>query len=308
MIIETFTDWFAGVGGFRLGLERLGLTCIGACENDKPCRQIYEKNFGHEPEFSDATEVDPDSVPYHDLFAAGFPCQAFSVSGKRRGFRDTRGTVFFEICRILAHKRPAYILLENVKGLLSAPYVDEGGTTIPETKGWVFYKVLESLGELGYDLQWEVLNSRYFGLPQSRERVYIIGHLGGLPAPDVFPFFHDAGAVEANPSRNLGKLGRLHTHQGGSVYGPGNICGTLDTGKGPLLHTHGRLRRATMVERERIQGFPDNWTEGVSNSQRIKQTGNAASPVVIGAIGRKLLDEVWRLDARGELEQADDRR
>lgn len=291
-MIETFVDWFAGIGGFRLGLESLGLKCVAACEDDKFCREVYNERFGHYPEFGDTRKVDPGKVPDHDLFCAGFPCQAFSVAGKRQGFRDTRGTVFFEICRVVSRKRPAYLLLENVKGLLSMPFVEENGRPIDGTRGWVFHKVLESLGELGYDLQWQVLNSRHFGVPQNRERVYIVGHLGGFPRPEVFPFNGETRTVEKAAQWRSNPLGKLHNHQGGRVYGPGNVSPTLDTGKGPLIDTGQGLRLATPLERERIQGFPDNWTAVCSDAQRYKQTGNAATPAVICAIGKRLIEEV----------------
>lgn len=292
MGLETFVDWFAGIGGFRLGLEPLGLRCVGACENDRFCREVYNEQFGHEPEYGDTRKIDPRDVPDHDLFTAGFPCQAFSLAGKRQGFRDTRGTVFFEICRILKFKRPPYLLLENVPGILTAPSTDEDGKAIPGTRGWVFLKVLESLGELGYSLQWQVCNSRHFGVPQNRSRVYIVGNSGEVPQPEVFPLSPETSAMEKDTPWRSNPLGKLHSHQGGRVYGSGNISPTLDTGKGPLIDTGMGLRLATPLERERIQGFPDNWTSRVSDAQRYKQTGNAATPAVIRAIGQKLLDEV----------------
>ncbi len=233
-------NWFEGIGGFRYGLERAAeavqegtdktgrdsadnipistgeeqrqqyhYRCVGACEIDRYARSVYAHNFGHEPEWGDSLTVDAGLLPDHDLFTAGFPCQSFSVAGKREGFGDVRGTLFFEICRIIGAKRPAYILLENVKGLLSAPYTEtvqewtdqdfDSGTGeptsrgeinhkgIPGTKGWVFLTILDTLWQLGYDCQWEVFNSRYFGVPQNRERVFIIGHLRGTPRPQVFP-------------------------------------------------------------------------------------------------------------------------
>lgn len=292
MQIKTFTDWFAGIGGFRIGLEALGLICVASCENDKFCREVYNDRFGHYPEYGDTRKVDPRDVPDHDLFTAGFPCQAFSLAGKRQGFRDTRGTVFFEICRILEFKRPPYFLLENVPGILTAPSTDEEGGAIPGTGGWVFHKVLESLGELRYNLQWQVCNSRHFGVPQNRRRVYIVGNSGEVPMPEVFPLRPDASVMEKDTPWRSNPLGKLHSHQGGRVYGPGNVSPTLDTGKGPLIDTGVGLRLATPLERERIQGFPDNWTERVSDAQRYRQTGNAATPAVIRAIGQKLIEEI----------------
>ncbi len=291
--LNTFVDWFAGVGGFRLALEGLGLKCQGACENDESCRQTYAKNFGHYPEWGDAREVDAQDLPNFDLFCAGFPCQAFSLSGKRQGFQDIRGTVFFEICRVLAVKRPSYFIFENVKGLLSAPYVEENGDAIPGSRGWVFYRMLESLGELGYDIQWQVLNSRHFGLPQARERVLIVGHLRNLPRPEVFPLGNDAGPVEQDNELRLKIIGKLHSHQGGRVFSAMSMAPTLLAGeRGIMLDTGQGLRRTTPLECERIQGFPDNWTEGVSDTQRYHQMGNAAPPPMIKAVAKKLIREV----------------
>lgn len=323
---RTFVDWFAGIGGFRLSLERLGMKCVGACENDKWCRQIYEKNFGREPEFEDAKEIDLKGVPDHDLFCAGFPCQSFSTAGKWKGFRDARGTLFFDACRVIEARRPRFLLLENVRSLLRVGYIDEGGNPTPDTDGWVFCKILESLGELGYDAQWQVLNSRDFGTPQSRERVFIVGHLRGEPQPEVFPLRTPATEVaiglKGRVIRPLGNLrGRQKTgRQSGRVWAEGGIAPTLTSSKeivclgslypggqagrvfspeglSPTIFPQvricrdtGQLRRFTPTECERLQGFPDGWTEGVSDTQRYKQLGNAVTVLVIEAIGRRLLE------------------
>lgn len=163
-----FLDMFAGIGGFRSGLERIGgFECIGHCEIDKYANQAY--NAIYEPKgelyYEDARTIVPEELPDIDLICGGFPCQAFSIVGKRRGFDDARGTLFFEIARIAAVKRPSFLLLENVPGLLSH---DSGRT---------FATILLALSELGYDVAWQVLNSKDFGVPQSRKRVYIIGYL-----------------------------------------------------------------------------------------------------------------------------------
>jgi DNA (cytosine-5)-methyltransferase 1 len=287
--LETFVDWFAGIRGFRIGAEKNGLRCVASCDNDPWARQTYRSRFGREPEFNDARDVNAGEVPDHDLFCGGFPCQSFSIAGKRRGFADARGTLFFEICRVLEARRPNYVLLENVKGLLSAPMVGEDGKAIPETAGWVFYRMLESLGDMGYAVQWQVLNVRHW-LPQSRERVYILCSAGGVPTPEVFPLFDAAGEVDGNPRGAGGPIGKVHTHQGGRVYGPNSIAPTIDTGKGPYLDTGKGLRLATPVERERLMGFPDDWTEGVSDQQRYRQTGNAVSPRVVDAIVSVLVE------------------
>jgi len=197
-------ELFAGIGGFRYGLERCsienqrqedkgigiearqfeqqhnfstdGFTCVWANEWDKYACQVYRKNFGEkELHEGDITKIIADDIPDHDLLCGGFPCQAFSIAGKRKGFEDTRGTLFFDIARILRAKRPRMLLLENVKGLLS------------HDRGRTFQIILQTLDELGYDLQWQVLNSKNFGVPQNRERVFIIGHLRGTSRPEIFP-------------------------------------------------------------------------------------------------------------------------
>jgi len=204
-----FLDLFGGVGGFRLGLERANydrgllqreeseeirgnrpepaegqagaegdggrFRCAGYIDSDKFCVRSYNAIFGEEHEPRDAREVPPGEIPGHDLLCAGFPCQSFSIAGERKGLEDTRGTLFFEIARIAGAKEPEVLLLENVRGLLSH---DEGLT---------FQVILESLDELGYFVEWQVLNSKRFGVPQNRERVFIVGHLGGEPRRKVFP-------------------------------------------------------------------------------------------------------------------------
>ncbi len=172
--MQTFYDLFAGIGGFRLGLECVGFQCVGSCEINEQAKKIYKKNFRFEQEHLDVTRLDARNLSDHDILCAGFPCQAFSTAGKRLGFADTRGTLFFEIARIAREKRPQMLFLENVKGLLSH---DSGRT---------FATVLLSLHEIGYALEWQVVNGRYF-LPQNMERVFIVGHLGDRSFKQVFP-------------------------------------------------------------------------------------------------------------------------
>ncbi len=172
-----FIELFAGIGGFRLGLERTGHECVYANEWLQKPASIYEKNFGEKPDTRDIRTIDPFSIPDAELICGGFPCATFSIAGKREGIygADTRGTLFFEICRIAEAKRTPYLFLENVKGLLNH---DNGKT---------FAVILLSLDKLGYDVQWELLNSRNFGVPQNRERIFIIANLRGCPRPKVFP-------------------------------------------------------------------------------------------------------------------------
>ena len=182
-----FFDMFAGIGGFRSGLERIGgFECVGHCEIDKHANQAYNaiyKPSEKEVYFEDATKINPEEVPDIDLICGGFPCQSFSTAGKRGGFEDARGTLFFEIARIAAVKRPKYLLLENVPGLLSH---DSGRT---------FATILNSLSELGYDVAWQVLNSKDYGVPQSRKRVYIIGYFRSECAGEILSFEEANGAT-----------------------------------------------------------------------------------------------------------------
>mgnify|MGYP002727500830 FL=1 len=179
-----FLDMFAGIGGFRSGLEAIGgFECVGYCEIDKYAKQAYEAMYdtGGELYFDDARKIVPEQLPDFDLLVGGFPCQSFSIAGARKGFDDTRGTLFFEIARIAAVKKPKYIFLENVPGLLNH---DQGRT---------FETIIHTLDELGYDVCWQVLNSKNFGVPQSRNRVYIIGYNRGKCAGEVLSFTQTSG-------------------------------------------------------------------------------------------------------------------
>ena len=175
-----FIDLFAGIGGFRFGMESAGHECVAFCEIDKFARASYKAihNTEGEIELHDITTVTDDeirAIGHVDAICGGFPCQAFSIAGHRRGFEDTRGTLFFEIARFASILKPKYLFLENVKGLLN------------HDKGDTFEIILSALDELGYDVEWQVLNSKDFGVPQNRERVFIIGHLRGQRGRKVFP-------------------------------------------------------------------------------------------------------------------------
>ena len=193
-----FLDLFAGIGGFRMGLESLGHECVGFCEIDKFARKSYKAIYDTEGEIElhDITEVtDEEWRKFRgtvDIICGGFPCQAFSIAGKREGFLDeTRGTLFFEIARAAKEIKPPLLFLENVKGLLSH---DQGRT---------FRTILSTLDELGYDAEWQVLNSKDFGVPQNRERVFIIGHLRGAGGRPVFPIRGENGTTNQADSKMM---------------------------------------------------------------------------------------------------------
>lgn len=176
-----FIDLFSGIGGFRLAMEKAGHECVGYCEIDKFARKSYQAIFDTKGEWtaSDIRSVSDESIRgigSIDVICGGFPCQAFSIAGKRKGFADTRGTLFFEIMRFASILRPRYLFCENVPGLLN----HEGGDT--------FETILRTMDEVGYDAEWDCLNSKDFGVPQNRERVFIVGHLRGERTRKVFPF------------------------------------------------------------------------------------------------------------------------
>ena len=195
-----FFDMFSGIGGFRAGLERVdGYKCIGHCEIDPFANKSYNAIFDTEGEvfFDDATKINPKNIPEFDLLCAGFPCQSFSVAGKRGGFEDSRGTLFFEIAKVLKERQPKYFLLENVPGLLS------------HNKGQTFLTILRTLDELGYGIEWQVLNSADFSVPQSRKRMYAFGYRDIRCAGKVLPF------TECNPQTLKQVIGG---NQGQRVY------------------------------------------------------------------------------------------
>ena len=182
-----FFDFFAGIGGFRLGMEMAGHECVGHCEIDKYADMSYRAMHNvkeSEVFFDDIRTVDPSNMPECECYCFGFPCQAFSIAGNRRGFDDARGTLFFEVMRLAKERQPKILFAENVAGLLN----HEGGVT--------FGVIISAMAELGYDVEWQVLDSQYFGVPQHRERVFIIGHLGNGSGRKIFPLGTDSEAVD----------------------------------------------------------------------------------------------------------------
>ena len=270
----------------------LGITCVWFSEIDKYATQIYQSHFPNHKPYGDITKIDTATLPDFDILVWGFPCQAFSIAGKRRGFEDTRWTLFFELARILRAKQPRLFVFENVKGLLSH---DNGKT---------FSTIIATIDELGYDCQWQVLNSKNHWVPQNRERVFIIWHLRGTTRPEVFPF-------TASNSKNIEQLNQWES-QWYRVYWTDWIAPTQASQAGGvwaktwlIAHTvrswwraswidkkqnwdtynfDGIIRRLTPTECERLQWFPDWWTEWVSDTQRYKCLGNAVTVNVIADI------------------------
>lgn len=300
---------FSGIGGFDLACKRQGIEIVGGCEIDKYARSIYARHFPGVPVWEDACTIKPEELPDFDIICAGFPCQAFSIAGKRLGFEESRGTLFFEIARIAREKRPRLLLLENVRGLLS------------HDKGRTFGVILSVLDEIGYDAQWQVCNSKYF-VPQNRERIFIVGHLRGESRPEVFPFREDDKRIEKKRSvvRALtvaGKSGGLHSQMTAIVIRDGikkerEISTSIDANyyKGQDNHEQrtlveinkrnytfesgDKVRRFTLLECERLMGFPDNYTkygkdgELISNMQRNKCLGNAVTVPLVEFILERL--------------------
>ncbi len=217
---------FSGIGGFELGIQKALSksawrntddgdssdargesefqaipVCVGYSEIDKHAIKTYEGHYDNR-NYGDITTIKPAGLPDFDLVVGGFPCQTFSVAGKRRGFQETRGTLFFDVARIVAHKRPGHLVLENVKGLLSH---DDGKT---------FQTILRVLAELGYDVEWQLLNSKDWGVPQNRERIYIIGHLRGQCSAKVLPITRNYHADYGTGSEAPGDTAQTITAQG----------------------------------------------------------------------------------------------
>lgn len=268
-----YISLFAGIGGFDLALNRLGHECVWANEWDKYAGQIYNNRFNTKIDSRDIRLVETSELPDFDLLVGGFPCQAFSIAGKRKGFEDTRGTLFFEIARIIKDKRPRYFLLENVKGLLNH---DTGKT---------FQTILATINELGYECEWQILNSKNHGVPQNRERIFISGYIRGESRPKIFPIRHsntENNRVEQskiaiptiNPDRENIRQSRRFKENGDVSYTL--VCQFVNG-----VSDGQRIRRLTEIECERLQGFPDNWTGGISSTQRYKALGNAVTVNVI---------------------------
>lgn len=220
-----FLDLFAGIGGFRLGMERAGHKCVGYCEIDKYARLSYNAIHDTEGEidYKDITEVTNEEFRKLrgkvDVICGGFPCQAFSIAGNQLGFEDARGTLFYEIARAAEQVKPRYLFLENVRNLLS------------HDKGKTFARMLKILDELGYDAEWQVLNSKNFGVPQNRERVFIIAHLRGERTYRVFPIRGEN--KEPNFEPKIISIGNTKNPKGTSrgsrsiVHDPNGIVGAL---------------------------------------------------------------------------------
>lgn len=294
----TFIDLFAGIGGFHQAAASLGGACVFASEIDEQARKAYASNYGMMPH-GDITKVDARDIPDHDLLCAGFPCQAFSICGNMRGFDDTRGTLFFDVARIINEKRPPLFILENVKQLST------------HDKGNTLKTILCTLESLNYKVYWTVLNALDFGLPQKRERTLIVGFKnkavefsfpsGGGPGvladilePD------DAVAQKYFASKHIAdKRSNAHTsvhypaiwheNKAGNVSSYPYSCALRAGASYNYLLVNG-VRRLTPREMLRLQGFPDSFKIVCNDSQTRKQAGNAVPVNVIREVLKGVLN------------------
>ncbi|MFC4220880.1 DNA cytosine methyltransferase [Flagellimonas marina] len=300
----TFIDLFCGIGGFRVAFEEacyendIVPKCVFSSDIDKFAQDSYEENFGERP-YGDITKINEEDIPDHDILFAGFPCQPFSIIGQMKGLSDTRGTLFFDIARILKAKQPKAFILENVKQLVG------------HDKGKTLKVILKSLKELGYHVNYSVLNALDYGLPQKRERVVIVGHrepiMFTFPNPEK-PYKPLSEILEKNVNKKYFASDyiqekRKNSHK--SSYYPsiwhenksGNICSypyscALRAGASYNYLLVNGERRLTPREMFRLQGFPDTYRIVVSDGQARKQAGNAVPVNMIKAVALKLLPYV----------------
>ncbi len=296
-----FIDLFAGIGGIRLGFESVGGKCVFSSEWDKFAQDTYEANFNEKP-YGDITKIDPKSIPDHDILLGGFPCQAFSICGDRKGFLDTRGTLFFNIEEILKIKKPYAFMLENVKNLKS----HDGGRT--------FKTIIEHLENLGYFVHHTVLNSLDFGVPQKRERTIIVGFRENIKfsfpkpfdvKPDLSGVLEDEKFVDKKyyASEEIQKKRKekvkenypipsiWHENKSGNISALKYSCALRAGASHNYLLVNG-IRRPTPRELLRLQGFPDSFKIVVPYTQLKKQAGNSVSVPVIKAVANSMLNSI----------------
>lgn len=282
----TFAELFAGIGGFRLGLERAGMECVFSCEIDKFARQCYETHFDTNEFANDIREIT--SLPECDIVCAGWPCQDISrAKNNREGLSGKRSGLFYEIIRLLqsTNRKPQWVILENVFDLLNAE------------RGLAMRNVLRELCQCGYSVQWRTFNAKYFRVAQSRRRVFIVGNLGKQPASEIL--------FETKPGTRGYPHGKNQKTEAAGTFtkcsgGIGNNeliaapltsvnAGNYDWPNSNLVNTQG-VRRLTPLECERLQGFPDNFTSMLSDTQRYNCLGNAVPPPMIEWIGRRIVE------------------
>ena len=305
-----FIDLFAGIGGFRIALEKNGAKCVFTSEWDKPAQMTYKENFGDMPH-GDITKINEADIPKHDILCAGFPCQAFSISGKQKGFKDARGTLFFDIARIAKHHRPKVLFLENVKNLV----IHYHGNTLKI--------ILRILDEIGYNAYYQVLMASHYGVPQARERIYIVAFRKDLgvnyfyfPKPTYKKIYvkdvleDDAKTSDCivyrkdikfwkrdeTPQLKPIQIGQINNGgQGERIYSINGHAITLSAygggaaGKTGAYFVNGKIRRLSPRECARVQGFPESFKIPVSKSQSYKQFGNSVAAPVVESVFLQIL-------------------
>ena len=260
-----FLELCAGIGGFRQALENLGCECVGYSEIDKHAIKLYSAWYNDECNFGDITKIEAEKLPDFELLVGGFPCQAFSVAGKRGGFNDTRGTIFFDFARIMKAKKPKFAIFENVKGLLN----HDGGKT--------YETMLRTLDELGYDAQWGILNTKFHGLPQNRERVYIVANLRERSSTKIL-FERGNDSADKMERTENGIIGQFYNRKGKTHQDLGVIS---SEGHSPALlaTTHKNPR---IVKIGDIDGLNTQYSR-VYDSKGVSTTINAQG----GGLGAK---------------------
>ena len=280
-----FVDLFCGIGGFRFGAEdafrknKIKSACVFSSDIDVWAQKSYLANFGEQP-VGDISQVEAGDIPDHDLLFAGFPCQPFSIIGKSKGFADTRGTLFFDIARILEAKKPAGFILENVKRLVNH---DEGKT---------FRRIIESLENLNYKVEFRVLNALDFGLPQKRERVFIVGWRGGgnFAWPESGQGYRPLDEILEPDADQTSKHSPSiwHENKSGNISSHPYSCALRAGASYNYLLVNGE-RRLTPVEMLRLQGFPAKFKVVCADTQMRKQAGNAVPVPVVERLTDRLL-------------------
>lgn len=294
-----FIDLFAGIGGIRTAFDRLKAECVFASEWDKHSQITYEANFKHKP-FGDITKIAAQEIPAFDILLAGFPCQPFSNAGHKKGFEDTRGTLFFDICRIVEFHKPQVLLLENVKGFKS------------HDKGKTFATVKKNLENLGYHVHAQILNSKDFGVPQNRERIYIVAfkdfvkfnfplplekrvNLGSIMEKEVLDKYTISDKIWQGHQRRKLEHQKKGNCFGYSIFNENSpYTSTISAryykdGSEILIEQKNKNpRKLTPREAARLQGFPEDFIISASNVQAYKQFGNSVSVPVLEAVALEI--------------------
>ena len=322
-MIYKFIDLFAGFGGFWLSFESLGFECVFSSEIDEHAKEVYKLNFGDTP-FGDITKIDENQIPNHDILLAGFPCQPFSIAGEKKGFCDTRGTMFFEIERIIKSKKPKIIVLENVKHFKN------------HDKGRTLKTVIYTLENLGYTVSWQVLNAKDFGVAQNRERTIIVASLNGVKfdfskLKQQKPIFikdileensdfeyldEDEYTIIENPKvqksglifvgyrnkkirtkgvrENTLHLSRVHK-QPNRIYDSNGTHPTLSSQESSgryFIYHNGKVRKLTLKECFRLMGFPDNFKLVGSKAKLYNRVGNSIVVPLVKAIAKEVKKQI----------------